>query len=120
MSVLVVTLDGQKYRLVEDLTLGELALFKTVGGIRLAELEAALAAGDPDVLIAFAMIVSARAGKPMSEADARMIRTFDIAEEDAESGVAVPPPVPVTASPPSGDAAAEPSLAILHAASGPR
>ena len=60
-----VRVAGTDYPLDMQLTGREIQLIKRVSGVRMAELEAALDAGDYDVLIAFAAIALQRAGKPV-------------------------------------------------------
>lgn len=72
MADLVISIPNQiprKYPLPESFTYRELQTFKTVAGLRPADLEDALFSGDPDVVIALAMICAKRAGHPFTEDD---------------------------------------------------
>ena len=117
-----IRIDGRDYELPDTFNLGEQRLFKTVGGIRLAELGEALQAGDQDVILVVCMIVKRRAGETCSVEDAEKITTIDFPEAAAvDEGDAVPPPVPVAASQPSeagGEVGRPPNLEMIRAASG--
>lgn len=72
MADLVISIPNQiprKYPVPESFTYRELQTFKTVAGLRPAELEDALFSGDPDVVIALAMICAKRSGHPFTEED---------------------------------------------------
>jgi hypothetical protein len=59
----------RKYPVPESFTYRELQVIKSVTGLRPAELEDALASGDPDIVIALALICAKRAGHNMTEDD---------------------------------------------------
>lgn len=72
MADLVISIPNQiprKYPVPESFTYRELQVFKTVAGLRPTELEDALFSGDPDVVVALAMICAKRSGHPFSEDD---------------------------------------------------
>lgn len=84
--------------LAQPFTTGELNIIKTISGVRAMEIPDALRAGDSDLIVAFAVVALARAGKvnrrqaPMAaevlwEAPAGSLRF----EPDASDGDASPP-----------------------------
>lgn len=95
-----VRIDGREYPVPDKWTLGEQALFKTVAGVRMLELDEAMQAGDPQVLMALFMIVKRRAGEKATVADVEQVTDFEFIGEVVD-GDAVPPPVPAIASEPS-------------------
>lgn len=83
----------------ECLTNREGHRIKVMTGVRVGQLEEAFAAGDNDVLVAFAAVIFARAGKHFDEDilwDAPMGSGLDfvIAKRDEEGQVVDVPPVP--------------------------
>jgi hypothetical protein len=59
----------RRYPIPETFTYREIGTIKRVSGIRAGELEAALAAGDVDVIVALAVICATRAGETVTAAD---------------------------------------------------
>ena len=64
-----VKVDGREYPFNGELTGREVSTIKRISGIRLAELDDAISAGDYDVYVAFAVIAMGRAGVLVSEDD---------------------------------------------------
>lgn len=95
-----VKIDGREYPVPDRWTLGEQALFKTIAGVRMMELDEAMRAGDPQALMALFLIVKRRAGEKATVEDVERVTDFEFIGEVVE-GDAVPPPVPATVSPPS-------------------
>jgi hypothetical protein len=114
--------DGE-YEFPANLTRREWRTMKRVSqGVRPLELEAALAALDQDVLIAFAMIAMERAGKPQHEnvfLDASGDAVIRILDEDAEKEDEDRPPASATATGPESKPAVERSEPEKPVASGP-
>lgn len=72
MSSIVISMPGQiprKYPVPESFTYRELHTIKTVTGMRPAEFEEALTSGDPDMVIALAVICANRAGHHITQDD---------------------------------------------------
>lgn len=72
MSSIVIAIPNQlprKYPVPESFTYRELQTIKTVTGLRPAEFEDALNSGDPDIVIALAVICAQRAGHNMTADD---------------------------------------------------
>ncbi len=72
MSHIVIAIPNQvprKYAVPESFTYRELQTIKTVTGLRPAEFEDALNSGDPDIVIALAVICAARAGHNLTHDD---------------------------------------------------
>ena len=65
MSSIIIAFPGEvprKYPIPESFTYRELQTIKTVTGLRPGDFEEALTSGDPDIVIALAVICSSRAG----------------------------------------------------------
>jgi glutathione S-transferase len=72
MSSIVITIPNQvprKYAVPESFTYRELQTIKNVTGLRPAEFEDALESGDPDIVIALAVICAQRAGHAITADD---------------------------------------------------
>lgn len=72
MADIVIHIPNQvprRYPVPDNFTYRELQTIKTVTGLRPAEFEEALGAGDPDIVIALAMICAKRAGHNMAADD---------------------------------------------------
>lgn len=72
MSHIVIAIPNQvprKYAVPESFTYRELQTIKTVTGLRPAEFEDALNSGDPDIVIALAVICAQRAGHNITADD---------------------------------------------------
>lgn len=72
MSSIVIAIPNQvprKYPVPDSFTYRELQTIKTVTGLRPAEFEDALNSGDPDIVIALAVICAKRAGHSMTADD---------------------------------------------------
>lgn len=101
------TIKGREYPVPERFTLGESRLIKQISGVRLGEIMDALSAGDPDLLAALAVIVTKRAGRPITleQLDDIEITDFDFTEPN--EGDAGPPPAATAAE--DGSSATTPS-----------
>ena len=72
MSSIVITIPNQvprKYAVPDSFTYRELQTIKQVTGLRPAEFEDALQSGDPDIVIALAVICAKRAGHNITADD---------------------------------------------------
>ena len=72
MSHLVIAIPNQvprRYPVPDSFTYRELQTMKTVTGLRPAEFEDALNSGDPDIVIALAVICAQRAGHSITADD---------------------------------------------------
>lgn len=72
MSHIVIAMPNQvprKYVVPDSFTYRELQTIKTVTGLRPADFEDALSSGDPDIVIALAVICAARAGHNITADD---------------------------------------------------
>lgn len=72
MSSIVIHMPGQiprKYPVPDSFTYRELHTIKTVTGLRPADFEDALTSGDPDMVIALAVICAKRAGHNITQDD---------------------------------------------------
>jgi hypothetical protein len=72
MSSIVITIPNQvprKYAVPESFTYRERQTIKNVTGLRPAEFEDALESGDPDIVIALAVICAQRAGHAITADD---------------------------------------------------
>lgn len=72
MSSIVIAIPNQvprKYPVPESFTYRELQTIKTVTGLRPVEFEDALNSGDPDIVIALAVICAKRAGHNITAED---------------------------------------------------
>lgn len=72
MSSIVIAIPNQvprKYPVPESFTYRELQTIKTVTGLRPVEFEDALNSGDPDIVIALAVICAKRAGHKITADD---------------------------------------------------
>ena len=70
MASLIIEIPNQvprKYAVPDSFTYRELQTFKTVAGVRPTEMEDALFSGDPDVIVALAMVCARRAGHNITE-----------------------------------------------------
>lgn len=72
MPNIVLNLPGQiprRYPVPESFTYRELQTIKQVTGLRPAEFEDALSSGDPDIVVALAVVCANRAGHRITEDD---------------------------------------------------
>ncbi len=86
--------DGEWEIDVSYFTNRELHLIKRLTGVRAAELEAAFAAGDNDLVVAMAAIALQRNGKPLHEDvlwDARAGTITFVGGDDADPPAEAPP-----------------------------
>lgn len=85
MSSIVIHIPNQiprKYPVPESFTYRELQLIKTSTGLRPADFEDALQSGDPDIVIALALICAKRAGHSMTADDLMDLEVGAITVED--------------------------------------
>lgn len=99
-----IRIDGRDYDMPEKLDLGELAVFKQVAGVRINEIEEALDAGDPEVIIALCIVVKTRAGEKTSREDAARIQTFEMIPDETDEGDVDPPALRAAPASPPEDA----------------
>lgn len=100
--------DGEYPIDFETLTMGELHTLKRVAGVRVGEIGDALAAGDSDVVVAFALIAMQRAGKEVDEQAIWKATIDSISVEIADRGDAVPPAGAASEPPTSSGSSSEP------------
>lgn len=102
-------MDGEYELDVSTFTMQELRTIKRLSGVRAGELQDAFAAGDSDLVVAFAVIALNRAGRPVHEdslwnAQGGSIM-FEAADREDEEADVLPP-----ASGPEDSASADVSL----------
>lgn len=104
--------DGEYPIDFETLTMGELHTIKRVSGVRAGEFNEALAAGDSDLVVAFALVAMERSGKDVdervlwsAEAGSIEVEIADRSEED-DAG---PPALAASSPPANSGASSEPT-----------
>lgn len=98
MPDLVISIPNQiprKYPVPDSFTYRELQTFKTVAGVRPIEMEDALTSGDPDVVIALAMVCAKRAGHTFTD---EMLLDLEVGAITLEGDAEDPPTGSVEAS----------------------
>lgn len=90
-----IVVDGRTYDMPMNLTFRELGLVKRVSGVRSAEINEALEAGDTDVIAALIIIAMRRSGQDVKEDH---VLSMDIGSVD------IAPDEPEEEGPPTGPA----------------
>jgi hypothetical protein len=80
-------IDGREYAFPDNFTFREMNAIKRMTGLRAAELYPALAAGDTDVIVAFAFTAMRRANPAVSEDDLldRNLDEIEVVEDEPEA-----------------------------------
>lgn len=86
-----ITVDGVAFPMPDNFTFREMARIKRLTGLRAGELFPALAAGDTDVVFAFAVTAMFRAGQAVDE-DKVLDLSIDKIELDLEENETDSPP----------------------------
>lgn len=87
MPSIIINLPGQiprKYPVPESFTYRELHTIKTVTGLRPVDFEDALASGDPDIVVALAVVCAKRAGHNITQDDLLDLEVGGISVEGDE------------------------------------
>jgi hypothetical protein len=119
----IVLSNGKTYPMPMAWSGDEGRIIKRLYGGRMPDFSDVSVVLDPDVLIAFAMIATARAGEPLTEDEASSLVTYSsfVPAVEEEGADADPPAVRAADSLPNAESDAElsrPSLEMIRAASG--